>query len=335
VRALSVVFACPGLARLPTGNVVTAQRWVRMVRALGHRARIVPEWDGEPCDVLVALHAGKSHASIVRFRRRHPQAPLVVALTGTDVYGDVHTSARARRSLALASRLLVLQPEALRELAPAARRKARVVRQSAECPGPRGTPRRESFDVCLLAHLRPVKDPFVAARAVRLLPPPSRLRLLHAGAALDRAAARQAREEERRGPRYRWLGAVSRARALRLLAGSRLLVVTSRVEGGSNAVLEALACGVPVVSSRISGVIGTLGRRYPGYFAPGDAHGLARMLHRAETDAAFFARLQRWCRERRALAAPRLELRAWADLLDELRPPGPGRTRPPSGQGRR
>ena len=42
--------------------------------------------------------------------------PLVVALTGTDLYGDIHTSPEAQTSLDLATRLVVLQPMGIREL---------------------------------------------------------------------------------------------------------------------------------------------------------------------------------------------------------------------------
>jgi glycosyltransferase involved in cell wall biosynthesis len=147
----------------------------------------------------------------------------------------------------------------------------------------------------------------------------SRVRLLHVGAALDPGTARRARDEARRNPRYRWLGALPRGRALRVLARSRLLVLTSRLEGGSNALSEALACDVPVVSSRIPGIVGTLGRGYPGYFPVGDTRALARLMHRAETDHTFYAGLKRWCRERANLVAPAAERRAWAGLLRELR----------------
>lgn len=322
MRPLRIVLATPGNSRLPTGNRVTARRWARILRGLGHDVSVVPEWRGGAGDLLVALHARKSFESIDRFRRERPGAPLVVAMTGTDLYGDIRTSARARRSLALATRVVVLQPEGLRELAPPVRAKATVVFQSATPPPRPPAPRPDAFEICLLCHARPVKDPFRAARATRRLPASSRVRLLHVGAALDPGSARRARDEARRNPRYRWLGALPRGRALRVLARSRLLVLTSRLEGGSNALSEALACDVPVLSSRIPGIVGTLSRGYPGYFPVGDTRALARLMRRAETDHAFYAGLKQWCRERAHLVAPAAERRAWAGLLRELRAPG-------------
>src|SRR5262245_3550449 len=68
------------------------------------------QWAGEPCDALIALHARKSFAAIERYRRDHPDRPLIVALTGTDRYSDLPTSAEARKAPQLASRLIALQP---------------------------------------------------------------------------------------------------------------------------------------------------------------------------------------------------------------------------------
>ena len=41
------------------------------------------------------------------------------------------------------------------------------------------------FQACLLAHLRPVKDPLLAADAAAKLPQDSPVRIVHAGAAAD------------------------------------------------------------------------------------------------------------------------------------------------------
>ena len=69
-----------------------------------------------------------------------------------------------------------------------------------------------------------------------------------------------------REPRYRWLGSVPHARALRWLASSHVLVVSSGMEGGANVIAEAARIGVPVLASRISGNVGMLGRGYPGFY---------------------------------------------------------------------
>jgi glycosyltransferase involved in cell wall biosynthesis len=105
-----------------------------------------------------------------------------------------------------------------------------------------------------------------------------------------------------------------------LIASSHLLAITSRMEGSSNVLGEALAQPSPtrVVASRIGGLIGTLGEAYPGYFPVGDTAALADLLWRAETDAALYRELETQCAQAAPLVAPERERAAWAGLLAEL-----------------
>ena len=315
----------PARAGSRRGNRITADRWAKILRSLGHRVIVEESLSGGPCDLLVALHARRSAASVRRSRRDDPRRPVVLALTGTDLYGDIRRPGPARRMLALADLLVVLQPLAAREIPRRLRHLVRVVHQSQSNEGLRARPgpRKDRFQVCVLGHLRGVKDPFRTAMAVRLLPAGSRVRVAHAGAALDASMARRARAEEARNPRYRWLGDLPRPRALRLLARSRLLVLSSRQEGGANVIGEAAVLGVPILSTRIPGSVGLLGERYPGYFVVGDTRGLAALVSRAEDDSAFRARLRRACKERARLFAPASEKAAWRRLLRELVGPVP------------
>ncbi len=300
------------------GNRITALRWRRMLQRLGHRVRVSEEYTGQPCDLLIALHARRSYPSIHRAHRERPELPIMVTLTGTDLYGDIRDDRSAQQSLEWATRLVVLQPLAVEALPERLRAKTRVILQSAEAPRRRPPLRRGLFEVCVLGHLRAVKDPFRTAAAARLLPPSSRVRVRHAGAALSPDMEKAARAEEAANPRYRWLGDLPRWRALRLLARSRLFVLTSQAEGGANTISEALAAATPILASEIPGSIGILGAGYPGYFPVGDTAALAALLHRAETDTAFYRALQRHCRRLRPLIAPARERAAWRQLLAEF-----------------
>lgn len=315
--SMNVIIATPAARGTRKGNRVTALRWAGLLRGLHHRVRVVEAWDGQRCDLLVALHATKSLASVERYRERHPDAPLVVGLAGTDLYCDLPSSPQARRSLELADRITVLQPLGLAALPADVRHKARPIIQSARpvppIPAPAGT-----FQICLLAHLRQVKDPLLAAAALRRLPSRSRVRLVHLGAPLDGDSAARARAEMAQNPRYAWMGPRPRREALGVLAGSRLLLVTSRVEGGSNAVSEALAAGVPVLSTRVDGSLGVLGADYPGFFPVGDAAALGSAILAAEEDGAFLAGLRRGVERARPLVDPAREREAWRGLLAEI-----------------
>lgn len=300
------------------GNRLTARRWGRVLRDLGHTVTVGTEYQRRRCDLLVALHARKSYPSVRQFCRDHPNLPLIVALTGTDLYGDVEKSQYAQRALELATRLIVLQPCGIDALPAKLRPKANVIFQSADRPPGMHPPKAHVFEVCVLGHLRPVKDPFRTGRAARLLPATSRIQIIHVGAALSSSMKKKARAEAVANPRYRWLGERPRWQALRLLARSRLLVLTSKSEGGANVISEALAASVPILSSEIPGAIGILGRKYPGYFPTGDTLALAELLERAEQDREFYRSLLASCDRVRPLIRPARERESWASLMKKL-----------------
>jgi putative glycosyltransferase (TIGR04348 family) len=312
----------PAPPRSRYGNRVTALRWARILRKLGHRVSIVQDYQSEPYDLLVALHARRSYRAARWFHREHPERPLIVALTGTDLYRDLPRSRRAQKSLELATHIVTLQPKAEEELRPELRRKVRVIYQSAP-PHPK-TPARRSgsrrtFDVCVIGHLRPVKDPFRAALAARLLPASSRVRILHVGAAMTKDMAKRAQREMKVNPRYRWLGEQAGWRVRQILPSSELCVLSSKLEGGANVVSEAIVAGVPLLASRIPGSAGLLGGRYPGYFPVGDTEALARLLHRAESSPKFLMALKFHCTKLIRLFHPTREKAAWSQLLNELK----------------
>ncbi len=315
------------------GNRITALRWAKILRRLGNRVSVLETYDGKSYDLLIALHARKSYPSIINFRRQHPAAPIIVALTGTDIYRDIRSSRPARKSLEIATRIVVLQPAAIEKLQPGLREKTRVIHQSVEGrPIQTGWSRKSaktkaskskgrsdgSFDVCVIGHLRDVKDPFRAAMAARLLPDSSRIQVLQVGGAMTAGMAARARKQMNANKRYQWLGEQSRARARRILEKSCLCVLSSRIEGGANVLSEAIVASVPVLASRIDGNVGILGPDYPGYFAVGDTRQLARLLTRAETSPGYLAELKAWSKSLAPLADPAREEQAWFALISEL-----------------
>ncbi len=320
---MQIVIVSPASAGARTGNRTTTLRWARILRRLGHLVHLTQCWNGRPCDLLIGLHALKTHDSIRRFSEEHPGKPLVVVLGGTDLYRDLHRSRRAIHSLELASRIVVLQPLAARTVPVRFRSKVRVIYQSVESVG-RALRRRSvsarngPLRICVIGHLRALKDPFRAAIAVRSLPDSSRARVVQIGGAMTPAMERQARAEEARNRHYRWTGSLPRWRTMRILKRSDLLVIPSLMEGGANVVGEAVALGVPVIASRIAGNVGLLGESYPGYFRPRDTRGLAALLLRAESDPRVLRELAAACDERRPLFRPRRESIAWSDLLTEM-----------------
>ncbi len=316
---MNISLITPAKKQSRAGNRTTAVRWARILRDLGHRVRITVAYDDEPADAMVALHAWRSAGSIPRFRERHPGRPLIVALTGTDIYRFQKSHPKPTlRSMDLADALVCLHDLVFEAIPARFGAKLHVIHQSAlPLPGPR-SPSRRHFDICVIGHLRYEKDPLRAALAVRRLPASSRHRVIHLGQAVDATWAGKARAEMARNPRYHWRGEVPGWAVRREWAKTRLMVLSSVMEGGANVISEAAVAGVPVIASDIHGSVGLLGRDYPGYYPVGDTAALRDLLMRAETDEAYLDTLARHCAKRARLFTPEREFRAWRNLMARL-----------------
>jgi putative glycosyltransferase (TIGR04348 family) len=315
-----VVIISPALRGANNGNWRTAQRWSRFLRRR-FDAAVCAEWSiRSPPAVLIALHARRSAVAIEAFAQAYPERARVLVLTGTDLYRDIASDAPAQHSLDLATHLVVLQEAALEVLDPQYRRKCRVIYQSAPPLEP-GVPRRRTFDVVLVGHMRAEKDPLTPMRALERLPVDSRVRIIHIGEALSDEYARAASALQNRAwpsvQRYRWLGGRPHGETRRRIRDAGAMLVSSTIEGGANVIVEAVTCGVPVVASRIAGNIGMLSRDYAGYFTPGDDRELARLLERLSRDAPLLAQLRSQCERRAVLFDPSLEQVEVNRLVDD------------------
>jgi putative glycosyltransferase (TIGR04348 family) len=316
---MNIILITPARPPSRSGNRTTALRWARILRELGHRVRVATEYQGSSAELMIALHAWHSAEAIQVFRELYPGQPLIVALAGTDIYDYIDRDPeRTLRSLELADRLVGLQELARHRLPRRYHRKFCVILQSA-LPVPRRTNgRRRTFDIAVIGRLRKVKDPLRAAKAARLLPTDSGIRIIHLGAAETKRWADLAKAEMNGNPRYIWRGEKPGADVRRLLGRAQALVLSSVSEGGANVISEAVAGGVPVLASRIDGSVGLLGRNYPGYFPVGDTAALARLLQRIEADQIFLAQLRDAVARRAHLFTPQREKDAWSSLLMEL-----------------
>jgi putative glycosyltransferase (TIGR04348 family) len=295
-----LVLVTPALADANNGNWQTASRWAQML-ADDYAVQIVPHWDGTQADLMVALHAKRSAPSIAAWAAQTPRRPLVVTLTGTDLYRDIaQGDAAALQSLALADRLIVLHERAIDDVPAAHRTKCVVCFQST--PARRALPKTtRHLRALMVGHLRDEKDPRTYLEAARQLASRHDIRLDHIGAALDESLGREAQALTAEQPRYRWLGALPHAATLARIHRAHVLVHPSRIEGGAHVVMEAVRAGTPVLASRIPGNVGLLGAGYAGCFEPGDAGQLAALLQRACDEPAMLAALRAQCELRAPL----------------------------------
>jgi putative glycosyltransferase (TIGR04348 family) len=289
---MNIILITPAPPGSRAGNRATAERWGRLLEQAGHRVNIVTEYHGEPCDLFIALHAWRSRSAVVRFRAQHPNTALIVVLTGTDIYDYQHRFPEVtHESMALADCLIGLHHLVGQDIPEGFTDKLTTVLQSADKPTNSEDPKK-GFDICVIGHLRYEKDSLRAALASRQLPETSAIRVINAGKAHTPECEQKALAEQHSNPRFQWLGEVDKPAIQQLMNRSRVMVISSLMEGGANVVSEACRAGLPVIASDISGNIGLLGDEYPGYFRVGDDTDLARMLQRAEQSPDFLGELE-------------------------------------------
>ena len=311
----ALVIVTPALAAANNGNWQTARRWAQMLS--GHyRVRLTDAWAGGDEDLMIALHARRSAASVQAWRAAQ-RGPLLLVLTGTDLYRDIQHDAAAQQSLALADRLMVLNEMGLQSLPAALRHKASVCLQS--------TPQRQTrakttrhLRALMVGHLREEKSPQTYFEAARLLAARHDILLDHVGGGLDATLAAEAQTLMHSHPHYRWLGSLPHPATRARIQAAHVLVHASRMEGGAHVVTEAITSGTPVLASRIDGNLGLLGADYGGTFAWGDAEGLAALLQRCRDDAAMLPALQVQCAARAPLFLPNRERQTLLSLLADL-----------------
>jgi len=314
---MQIAIITPAAAGSLNGNRATAKRWANFLMQLGHQVTIDVQWNGGACDAMVALHAWRSAESIAQFRQKFPDKFLIVAMTGTDLYRFINTHPESTlASIYAADKLVTLHDLAHRMLPESVHHKIHVIHQSARAlKKPLIKRSINTFDICVVGHLREEKDSLRVAYAVRSLPAESRIRILHYGKAHNEKWAGYAREEMKMNMRYQWLGEVSHAEVQEAYVRCHLMVLPSVMEGGANVISEACVAGLPVIASDIDGSVGLLGEDYAGYFPLKNSAALSEILLKAESDADFMKTLSQQCRKRASLFSVEAEKQAWTNLL--------------------
>ena len=311
-----VEIVAPTLATERAGNSVTAQRYAQLFGEIGLSTSVTGEPSGRG-RVVVALNAFRTAAAITAAATSSAQ--VVVVLTGTDVYRFMATDrVVVMGSLDRSDRLVGLNDRVGECLEPHHRARLTIIHEGAHpVEVPRSAPSKE-FVVAVVGHLRDEKDPTTVAAAMRLLPATSRIVARHYGGAHSAEWASWARREAASNERYRWQGEVPWREMGTVYAHSHVLVNSSVMEGGANAISEAVMAGLPVLATDIPGNVGVLGEHYPGYYTVGDHHALADLLLALECDPSQLAALE----DRVMAMQPRFtvdrERRRWAELFAGL-----------------
>lgn len=260
------------------GNAITVNRIARGLNERGVESRV---WD---CSVLPdarveaevetfgpalihAFHAFRVGPLALRVARKL-ELPLLVTITGTDGNYDLFDPERAqtvRRVLEGASTVTVFHQTMRAKIAsalPDVDAKTVVIPQSVRLDEGAPHPLAERFalppgGVTFLfpAGVRMVKNPlFPLASFDRLIPRFPQLGLVYAGPILDPELGERLLSRLAERPWAAYLGAVPHRQMRSLLEASDVVLNCSLSEGGmANSVLEAFACGRPVLASDIEG----------------------------------------------------------------------------------
>ncbi len=313
---MKVCVASPYSLKELKGNTVTTERIVALLRAEGVEVRGSHLFDGEEADVLIALHAVKGAPAVFEFREKFPKGKVVVLLTGTDLYESLPEGSEVgQRALEMADRIVVVQEAAILRLPENLREKVRVIPASLDPIEMKAAPEVPPFVISVVGHPRAVKRPFLTIEAVAKHPEWTNLEVWQIGEALDKASQKEGEAWLKRDSRYRWFGGLPREEALALCAKSSLTINSSILEGGANAVVEAMTMGVPILASQIEGNEGILGKDYPGYFEEGKLEEALQGILDREFD------LREWvdfASARLPLFSREAESRSWLELLADL-----------------
>ncbi|ANJ00808.1 hypothetical protein A8O14_09365 [Polynucleobacter wuianus] len=296
---------------------MTALRWHRFLSHLNYQSIVTEKWSKKPCDVLIALHGLRSHDSIQGFKKAYPNHPVVLIMTGTDIYRDLKNSTKVIKSMEMADAIVVLQPDAIQSLPKKFHHKIQVIYQSVKGITKKSPPKRH-FLASIIGHLRSEKDPFCAAQCLPLLPSNSKVQLVQLGKAMSPEFKKQAISIEKNVMRYRWLDQLSHSKTLQWLSRSHVMIISSIMEGGAHVVSEAIAIGIPVIASDIPGNRGLLGDTYPAYYPAGDKVALSKLLNKAEANPVFYQKLCRAIALRQKITKPELEQKSIQKLIKSL-----------------
>lgn len=312
---MQVVISSPYAIDSLHGNTVSAMRIAGILEESGHVVEVIESGDSIADDsgALIALHARKSHVSVVAMKRQSSESKVILYLTGTDLYEDIPNGCpQAIESLELADTIVVSQEASFQSVPEAYQGKTRVVYNSIILPHLEPVDREVDLFV-IASHLRSVKQPFFVVEALKLLEEDVRVKLM--GAEIDIGNAELATKLSSDDSRFEWLGEQTYEQTLTWMRRSMATINTSLSEGGANSVGESIALGRPVLASRIEGNIGMLGAEYDGYFDSDSPAALAELMKRICNDDSYLKHLEQQVLKQSAKYSRVNEAKGWLALL--------------------
>ena len=245
----------------------TLNPWLYAKSAIGPIRRIREQF---PFDIIYVNWAYPDACGIARVARKLA-VPFVVSISGSDVNWYLTMRIRRRQILNMLAhaRAITVRSQALRDLLIAHRVPAEKIHvlyngvdrimfrgQTPENSDQNSDRRLLTADrlpvLLYVGRLSPEKGVADLLRSIPLLPMPVRLNVIGNGS--QRAELQQLATGLKLDGIVNWLGWKKPEEVPAFMAEADLLCLPSHMEGVPNVALEAFACGLPVVGTRVGGI---------------------------------------------------------------------------------
>ncbi|NWG74716.1 MAG: glycosyltransferase family 4 protein [Rubrivivax sp.] len=223
------------------------------------------------------------------------RVPVVVNYRGGEAADFLRRSAGLVRASMRRAAGLVVPSRFLQQVFGEHRMPAQVVPNIVDTELFRPSPQPPTRQQLIVARrLEPIYDNATALRAfAQVVAEYPQARLVLAGDGPEEASLRQLADELGVTAQVEFAGALDRDAIAARLRESSVSINPSRVDNMPNSVLEALACGVPVVSTRVGGVPFVVDDGETALLVPpGDPDAMARAIVRLLRDPALAKRLR-------------------------------------------